>query len=803
MENMKYLLSAAWLFVAFFTQSQTGIIKGNITDALTNQPVMFANVLVMNTDKGATSDENGFFEITGLTPGLYDVRASYVGYRDVTLYEIQVSTAKAAVVNFKMEEQSANLQQVVVKASPFKKTEESPLSLRTIGVAEIQRNPGGNRDISKVVQTLPGVTSTASFRNDLIIRGGAPNENRFYLDDVEVPNINHFATQGSSGGPAGIINVNFIREVDFYSGAFPANRGNTLSSVFNFDETDGRSDRIGGTFMLGASDAGITLDGPIGQKTTFQLSARNSYLQLLFKALELPFLPNYSDFQAKVKHKFDQKNELYFVGLGAIDRFKLNLDANKTEDQQYLLDNLPVTPQWNYTNGLVYKHYGNHGFWTFVLSRNMLNNEAEKYFKNDDSKPDNLILKYRSQEIENKLRIENTIRSGGFKINYGAGYEFVRYNNNTFNRIFTSAGAQTVNYASDFNMNKYALFGQVSHNYLDDRLTLSLGARIDGNSYSDEMSNPMEHFSPRFSLSYAFADALSFNFNTGRFYQLPPYTVLGFQQDGVFVNKLNGVEFIRADHIVAGFAWNTAANSKVSLEGYFKKYADYPFLLRDSITLANLGGDFGIIGSEPAISKSAGRTYGVELLFQQRLFKGFYGIFSYTLGWSEFEDKNGRFVSSSWDARHIANLALGKKFGKNWEAGINWRFQTGLPYTPFSDNSSLVANWDVNGRGIKDYNLLNSQRANASNSLDIRIDKKWFFKKWSLNVYFDIENVTGNAVQLPALILDRPKDENGTPVGSGIIVNPSAPKNEQRYKLKTIDDAQGTLLPSVGVMVEI
>jgi hypothetical protein len=109
----------------------------------------------------------------------------------------------------------------------------------------------------------------------------------------------------------------------------------------------------------------------------------------------------------------------------------------------------------------------------------------------------------------------------------------------------------------------------------------------------------------------------------------------------------------------------------------------------------------------------------------------------------------------------------------------------------------------VNGRGIKDYNLLNSQRANASNSLDIRIDKKWFFKKWSLNVYFDIENVTGNAVQLPALILDRPKDENGTPVGSGIIVNPSAPKNEQRYKLKTIDDAQGTLLPSVGVMVEI
>ncbi|MEZ4963185.1 MAG: TonB-dependent receptor [Saprospiraceae bacterium] len=799
-----YLLPLFAFFLAIVSlKAQTGSIRGAITDALTNEPILFANLLVLNTDKGATSDENGNYEITGLAPGLYDVRASYVGYKDATQFEIQVTTAKPAVVNFKMQEQSADLQEVVVKASPFKNTEESPLSLRTIGVAEIQRNPGGNRDISKVVQTLPGVTTTASFRNDLIIRGGAPNENRFYLDDVEVPNINHFATQGSSGGPVGLINVNFIREVDFYSGAFPANRGNTLSSVFNFNQIDGRSDRIGATFMLGASDAGLTLDGPIGKKTTFLFSARRSYLQFLFQALGLPFLPTYTDFQAKVKHKFDQKNEIYFVGLGAIDQFKLNLDANKTEDQQFILDNLPVAPQWNYTNGLVYKHYGNQGYWTFVLSRNMLNNEAEKYFKNDDSSEDNLTLRYRSQEIENKLRIENTLRTGGFKFNYGAGYEFVKYNNRTFNRIFTSAGPQTINYASDFSMSKYALFGQASRNYLSDRLVLSLGFRMDGNSYSDDMSNPLKQFSPRFSLSYSFTDAISFNFNTGRFFQLPPYTVLGYQQDGVFVNKQNNVGFIRADHVVAGFAWNTAANSRLSVEGYFKKYADYPFLLRDSVTLANLGGDFGVVGNEPAISRSNGRTYGLEFLFQQRLYKGFYGIASYTLGWSEFDDIDGNFVPSSWDARHIVNLTLGKKFGKNWEAGINWRFQSGLPFTPFSDQSALVSSWDVNARGIKDYSRLNTQRIEASNTIDLRIDKKWFFKKWSLNIYLDIENITANAVQIPNLILDRPRDESGMPIGDGIIENPDAPASEQRYKLKTIDDAQGTAIPSVGVMIEI
>ena len=315
------------LLLPLWGMTQTGIVRGQLTDALTNEGIPFANVLVLNTTLGATTDEDGRYEISGLEPGLYDVRASYLGYQEQTIFEIQVTTARPTEVNFALEEQAETLEEVVVKASPFRKTEESPLSLRTIGVAEIQRNPGGNRDISKVVQVLPGVTTSASFRNDLIIRGGAPNENRFYLDDVEVPNINHFATQGAGGGPVGLINVNFIREVDFYSGAFPANRGNALSSVFQFKQRDGRNDRFGATFMISATDVGATLEGPIGEKTTFLASVRQSYLGLLFKALELPFLPTYNDFQVKIKHKIDQQNELTFIGLGAIDQFRSSIPS--------------------------------------------------------------------------------------------------------------------------------------------------------------------------------------------------------------------------------------------------------------------------------------------------------------------------------------------------------------------------------------------------------------------------------------------------------------------------------------------
>ncbi len=793
----------SFILIAFFSFAQTGIIKGIVSNSINNEPVMFANVVVTGTSIGTETDLDGKYELNNLEPGIYDITISFVGYKDQTIYEIQVTNSKPNIINVALEEYTEQLEEVVVKASPFKKTEESPVSLRSIGITEIKRNPGGNRDISRVVQNLPGVTSTASFRNDLIIRGGAPNENRFYLDDVEVPNINHFATQGASGGPVGLINVDFIKEVDFYSGAFPANRGNTLSSVFNFRQKDGRDDRLGFTATVGASDLGLTLEGPIGEKTTFLLSARRSYLQFLFSAIGLPFLPTYNDFQTKIKHRINTKNEIYFIGLGAVDQFELNLDANETEEQQFQLNFLPTSPQWNYTNGIVYKRYRDKGYTTFVISRNMLNNRSFKYANNDESSEENLILDYRSQEIENKLRIEDTQRMGNFKLTMGVGYEFVKYNNSTFNKIFTSQGPLTIDYASDFNMSKYNFFGQVSRSWLNDRLIVSLGVRGDGNTYSEEMNNPFEQLSPRLSIAYALNEQFSVNFNTGIYYQLPPYTVMGYQEDGRFINKENAITYIQSNHLVAGLEYNTASSSKITLEGYYKTYSNYPFLLRDQISLANLGGDFGVIGNEPATSTSEGRSYGLEVLFQQRLYKGFYGIASYTLGKSEFKDKSDVYVPSSWDARHIMNLTLGKQFKGDWEVGVNWRYQTGLPVTPYSDDSSLRSSWDVRGVGVLNYDLINTERTTDFNVINFRVDKKWYFKKWSFNLYLDVQNVTGSAVSQNFLLLDRPLDENNTPIGDPIIINPDAPYEDQRYLLKNLNTNTGAPIPTLGVVVQI
>jgi len=793
-----FLLSTLAIF------SQNAIIKGKVFNPINNEPVPFANVIIQGTTTGTSTDLDGNYKISGLEPKLYNLEATSLGFRKAVVYEIQTFNNRPVKIDIELTEDAQLLEGVDITASPFSKKEEAPVSMRTIGVSEIERNPGGNRDISRVIQSLPGVASSPSFRNDIIIRGGGPNENRFYLDGVEVPNINHFATQGASGGPVGLINVNFIKEVEFYSAAFPSNRGNALSSVFDFTQKDGNPDGIKANVTVGSSDYGLTLDGPIGKNTSYIFSVRRSYLQFLFTALKLPFLPIYNDSQFKVKTKLNAKNEITLIGLGALDQFELNEAANDgvtdeetLERNRYILGNIASNDQWNYTVGASYKHFADKSFQRVVVGRNHLNNKAVKYQDNDDSNEANKILDYVSQEIENKLRLEHTWRENGWKWNVGVGYENALYTNSTFNRIVTTSGQELlIDFDSELFLNKYSVFSQLSKSFVKDRLKLSAGIRTDFSDYNSEMSNPLDQLSPRFAASFVFAPKWSVNASIGRFYQLPPYTVLGYRDAGNnLVNKQTGVSYISADHAVLGVEFLPATNTKITVEGFYKRYLNYPFLLRDSVSLANLGSDFGVIGNEPVTSSSEGRSYGVEFLAQQKLFKGFYGIVAYTWVVSEFEDKNGDFKPSAWDNGNIITLTGGKKFKGNWELGVRFRYLGGAPYTPFDqDLSSVRTNWDLRGVGILDYDRLNTERNGAVHQLDLRIDKRFFFNKWSLNVYFDIQNAYNYQAPLSPFITVQ-RDENGLPLED--------PNDPSRYSTKIVENFSGNVLPSIGLIIEL
>jgi outer membrane receptor for ferrienterochelin and colicin len=783
------------IYSTLSAQQYSGVITGRVYNSKTNEDISFATVQIWGTTTGVITDSNGKFSFTGLKPGYAELRVSSVGFEPFISSAVMVTNSHRVNIDVPLEEAEISIGEVIIRASPFSKKIESPVSVRIIGIDEIERNPGGNRDISKVIQAYPGVASTPAFRNDVIVRGGGPNENRFYIDNVEIPYLNHFSTQGSSGGPVGIINVDFVQSVEFLSGAFPASKGNALSSILNFTFIDGNKDKMKYRSTVGASDLGLTLDGPTGKKSSLLLSVRRSYLQFLFSALKLPFLPTYTDFQLKYKVRLNPKNELTILGLGAKDDFKLNLKANDTEYQRYILDFLPVQVQYSYVFGLVLKHYRPNGFDTWVLSRNYLNNSQYKYL--DNIKADsNRLLDYLSGEGEVKVRFERTfLGTNSMRLSYGTGYEYAHYRNSTFRKTFFEGIENDISYKTNLKLGKFNIFGQASKTYFNEKLSLSLGVRTDINTYSASMSNPLDQISPRFSASYRLTGKMNLNFSMGRYYQLPPYTALGYSNPGgVLINKQNDLKYIAADHLVAGFEVLTSENVQFTVEGFYKKYTHYPFSVRDSVPLSSKSADYGIFGDEELVSTSTGRAYGVEVLGRLKEFKKINLVFSYTYVRSEFRGLHSGWIPSSWDNRSLFSLTATRKFSRNWDIGLKWRFVGGAPYTPYDyEKSSLKAAWDIQGQGYLDYSKFNSLRLKAFHQLDLRIDKQYFFSSWSLMLYADIQNVYNFKADQPPILI-RESDINRTPE--------TDPSDPLKYSLKYIKNVSGTVLPTVGIIME-
>lgn len=801
---MRKIISLIFVCLTLFTglAQESGSIKGKVIDAQTREALPFVNVLVAGTNIGINSDENGEFIINNAPLGYIRLQASFVGYQTVVSEDYLVTKDKVPFVLFELAIDNEQLDEVVIQSKLFKKPMENPVSYQSIGIAEIEKNPGGDRDVLKVIQSFPGVASNPGFRNDIIIRGGSPSENKFYLEGVEVPVINHFQTQGSTGGPVGIINADLVRKVDFYSSSFSANRGNSLSSIIEFSMKEGDPEKLNVRATVGTSDAGITFDGHIGKKTTFIASARQSYLSGLFKLLKLPFLPTYNDFQLNVKHKFDEKNELSLIGLGAIDKFKLNEDVNDgvtDEDDlkrnDYILSNIPVQNQWNYTVGLSYKHYGEKATQQIVLSRNEWDNVADKY-ENNTGNPEDLLLNYSSRETENKLRYENFSTIGNnYNLSFGVGLEQVKYYNATYQKFANESGIEIIDFSSNLSLFKYGVFGQISKAYFDSRFNVSFGLRFDGVDYDTEMSNPFKQFSPRLSLAYALSQKWAINASAGMYNQMPSYTIMGYRDnDGVLVNKENGLEYISANHLVAGLEFKPNTSSKITVEGFYKGYEDYPFSVENQISLANLGADFGVVGNEEVTSTSQGRAYGFEVLLQKKSYSGLYGILSYTFVKSEFKDLNNVYVPSSWDNRNLLTATGGKKFNKNWELGAKFRLVGGQPYTPYDyDASANIENYNINNSGILDYSELNTLRFDLYHQLDLRVDKTWYWKHFALNLYVDIQNILGSETQQQGFLIPK------TDTDGNNLIDPSDPT---KYLLEEVENTSGTILPKIGVIMD-
>ncbi len=765
-------------------QSQNlGTISGKVLDNETGLFLEGATIQVENSDFFTITNSDGYFEIRDIPTSSYNIKASYVGFKSLTKFNIIVKSVGNQSLQYGLNPFSDELDEVILTESPFNTSIETPLSTQTFSAVEIETYPGGNNDITRVIQSLPGISpSVGGFRNDIIIRGGGPNETVYYLDGIEIPNINHFSTQGSSGGPVGLINISFIKDVTLSTSSFGAEFDNALSGVLSFQQKDASNERVSGNLRFGSSEAGLTFEGPINifnkKETSFIFSLRRSYLQFIFEALGFSFLPDYWDYQIKIKHKIDDFNHLNFISIGSIDELTVNESNEYNFENESIIEQIPIINQRSRTFGISWKRIYKikNGFFNLSISNNLLQNNFER-FQNNLSKEDPSYTNI-SKEEETKIRFISTNNLKNLKFSYGGNLQFSDYLNKYGYDFYN------INYNTTIDFIKYGLFIKSSRFFNDNKIGISIGLRTDQDNFT-VYNDFFENFSPRLSLSFVISKDYRWklNFSSGRYFKIPTYTTLGFKNsDNVLLNK--NLKYTRSDHIVGGLEFNWTESSRLTLELFNKRYNNYPVSIIDGVSIANKGGDFEVLGNEEILTIGMGKSYGVEFLYQQKLKNNFYGTLSYTFFYSKFSGLDKIFIPSVWDNRHILSFTGGYKLKRNWEISSKVRYTGKTPYAPVD----LVLSSKSYPEIIFDYSQLGNYFLTEFTKLDIRIDKRWNFKSTSMNFYIDIENLLMNEIPIPPEYgLERDENLN--------ILNP-------RNLIEVISDNRNSLIPSIGFVFD-
>ena len=740
-----------------------------MVDALTQRPLPETEVTVAPGDRTVLSDAQGEWVVPGLSPGLYTVRASALGYAPAVRAEVRVQSSRSSFVLLELDVRAVQLEGLVVERGAFAVPAEAPVSAALLSPAEVRRTPGGIQDISRTLLSLPGVIGGVDNRNDLLVRGGGPGENAYYLDGIRIPQINHFATQGATGGALGLVNVDFIREAEFYRGAFPVRYPDALSSVLVIENRPGSAEGVRGDVTLGASEAGVTLDGPLGQSANWLFSVRRSYLQFVFQALDLPIRPDYWDAQTRLEWTPTDRDRIVVVGIGAIDDFDIVApepgDTENEEIFQRVIDN----DQRSGTVGATWQRQVGGGIVRLAASHS----RTEYRFQDLDGEGD-VVLRNRSLAGETPIRLEGEARLGG--VEWAGG---LRLSRETLDADVLQVATPGAPFDEDVVFDTRATswnpgaFLQAGVGLAEERLRLTGGVRVDDVGALERGFS----VSPRLAVELELSSAWSLGLAGGLHHQSPDLLSVAVEEEGMPVNT--GLRPIRNVQGVVGLAFQPDALTRVSLEGFWKRYDRYPVLRDDPrISLANLGGDYGFVGAEPLIPEGEGRAWGVELFGQRKLSGSLYGLAAYTLAWSEFSGADGVFKPSSWDVRHALDLTGGWRPGDRWELGAKLRILSGRPFTPYDPELS-EAQFPITGRGVPDWDRIGAERTDAYLRLDLRGERRFEFDGWNAVVFLDVQNVTGR--------------EN--PVGYLYTQDPEFPDN-----LRPVDGT--AFLPFFGFSIE-
>ncbi len=713
-----------------------GVLEVRVQSASAERGISGAVVQIEGADISGrgTTDSSGRVVLRGIPPGVYALRVSAIGFNPFIQANVVVSSGKAQTVTVDLWPRPLALADLTAgPAQYFQPRGDATGATRLLGAEETRRSPGAVEDVVRTVALLPGVAVTSAGRNDLVVRGGAPFENLFLVDNIEVPNINHFGSQGSTGGPLSLINTDFIRSVGFSSGGFGVRYGDRTAAVTNITLRDGSTDGLAGEVNLAATGFGVIGEGPLGRNGSFFFGARRSYLDLIFKAAGFSFIPAYWDFQAKGSYRVGDNDKLSFLGIGAINTVTFNNDvAENRFDNSRILS----PEQRQYFSGLTWQRALSRGLLTVTIGRTFTRYETSQ---RDSLDPPQVVFQSFSREGETSLRTDLTLQvNPRLTVTLGNVSKYaddLRYDVTIPGELRRDAtgGPRPLDVDTSFTAFRSGTWAQGS--WIRKAFTLTLGLRAD--TY-DFLASTFR-LSPRAGLSYRWSERTTTTLSTGRYYQAPSFIWLAGDP-----SNQHTLEPIQATHLVLGVAHLIQPDLRLEVEAYHKRYTDYPArLFRPQAVLSPSGFEdvtndipFGL---EPLVSGGTGRAYGAELLLQKRLSQTpIYGLLSLSLGRVEFQGLDGVDRPGAFDTRFIGTLLAGYRFNPWWELSGKFRIATGQPTTPFLTTGPLAGTLDF-GR----YNA--GPRLPTFHALDLRLNRRWSFAGWQLLAYVDIQNVYARA----------------------------------------------------------
>ncbi len=709
-------------------QERTGTITGRIVDSRSEAGIAAATVELVDGRRSVTSSESGRFTLTDVPVGTWRLRATAIGFEPVVLTDVLVGTGKPLEVVLRLAPAVLQLEELTSESAPyFQPSLESATSQQSLGTEEIRRAPGVQEDPVRAVALLPGVGVTTAGRNDLVVRGGAPFENLFLVDGIEVPNINHFGSQGSTGGPVSLLNIDFVREAAFSSGGYGVAYGDRTASLTSLSLREGNAQRLAGEVNISATGFGAIAEGPLGPNGTFLASVRRSYLDLIFNAVGFAFIPEYWDFQTKITQRFGRRDALSFLAVGAIDNFSFN---NETADNRYDNSRVAAPTQRSYFSGLTWRHSLDRGVLAVTLGRTWTTYDVTQ---NDSLEVP--LYRNRSTEGDNSLRTELTLEvARDVQLTVGNTARFaskLRYEVALAGdeRLDSLGAPAPLAVDTSFTAFRNATYAQ-GVAFLGP-VRVSAGVRGDWYEFLDAF-----RIAPRVGVNVPAGRTGSINLSAGRYYQAPQFIWL--VGDPGNASRLTP---IRADQVVAGYERLLRGDLKAQFEVYYKDYGAYPTrLFRPQAVLQPSGFDDASTdipaGLEPLSSAGAGQSYGIELFVQKRLATSpFYGFASVSLNRTEFTALDGLARSGSFETRAIGNVLVGWRPNARWEVSGKFRLASGLPYTPFIATGSDA--------GQLDFSAYNSLRLPTFHALDLRVDRRWAFSSVQLDLYLDVQNVYG------------------------------------------------------------